>query len=256
MVQIEIDIPEEKRPADFNKTLARFQRHMDGVQRDIRDKARICIHEGGHAMYFRRYGGDVQFHGPSIRHDGQRVLGAVSPKGEVQFGPFEKAAISMAGPIVVHHITGTPDNPETVNNDLANIDRKLNTTPEHLELSKNMGEFALMYDMQQPDFLPQLEASVRDYERAIYGTDEVWDFAVKDFHLNLFRERVAVGNNSLGYLMWLISDGERVRLFLHGEERSPAEKIHGVALEVYPITPGERAADAVRRWNEMVRTAV
>ncbi len=253
MVQVTIEIPEDQRPADFDKMLARFQRHMDGVERDVRDKARVCIHEGGHAMQNRRYGGEVEFFGPSIQYDGKKALGSVSPKGELSFGPFEWAAIWMAGPFAVEQVTGTPDDPETVNHDLECLKRWLGTTDGRYELAKNMGEFALLSDMQKPDFLPLLEASVRDYERAVYGTDEVWDFAVKDFHLDSFRERVAVGNNSLGYLMWLIPDGEKVRLFLHGQERSPAEKIYGIALEAYSVTPGERAADAVRRWNEMVR---
>jgi len=254
-MQIQIDIPVDQRPADFDKTLASFQRYMNGVGRDVREKARICIHEGGHARQIRRYGGEVEFFGPYIKYDGKEVLGAVSAKGGVRFEPLEQAAISIAGPFVVEQITGTPDDPETVKHDLETLRRKLNTTPEEYEIAKTMGEFALTVEMQQPDYLPQLEAEVRAYEREVYGTDEVWNFAVKEFHLDSFRERVAVGSNILGYLFWLIPDGEKARLFLHGEERRANEKIFGCALEVYPITPGERAVDTVRRWNEQVRAA-
>jgi hypothetical protein len=119
-----------------------------------------------------------------------------------------------------------------------------------------MGEFAIFADMEQPDFLSGLEAEVRAYEREIFGTHETWDWAWKKYCLGWFRERIAVGNNRLGYLMWLIPDGERVRLFLHGQERSPNQKIFGCALEVYPLSPGERAADAARRWNQMVCAAM
>jgi hypothetical protein len=254
-MQIAIELPEGQRPADFDKILARFQRHMDGVERDVRDKARICIHEGGHAIQIRRYGGDVEFHGPYIGYDGIKALGAVSPKGDVKFGPFEEAATYIAGPLLVQLITGTSDNWTNwqEGHDVKDLQKRLNTTDKQFGFAKEMGEFAILYDMQRPDFLSRLEAEVRAYEREIFGTDETWDWAVKEYCLNWFRERVAVGNHSLGYLFWLIPDGEKVRLFLHGEERSPAEKIFGCALEVYPVTPGERAADAVRRWNEMVR---
>jgi hypothetical protein len=252
MMKIEVLLSEENRPADFAETLRGFQCYMDSVQTDVRERARICIHEGGHAQQIRRYGGDVDYHGPYIGSDGRKALGAVSPKGSVKFGPFEDAAIFLAGSLVTRIITGTPDEPETVNHDLACLARKLNTTPECLEQAKTMGEFAVLVDMQQPDFLPRLEAEVRAYEREVYGTDEVRGFAVKDFCLHWFRERIPAGSNSLGYVMWLIPDGEKVRLFLHGQESQPGEKVHGCTLEVFPLNPGERAADVVRRWNALL----
>jgi hypothetical protein len=236
-------------------TEKRLQRAWEETARDIRDKFRLCCHEGGHALFMRRYGSDVNYHGPYIRCDGQPVRGAVSPKGEANFGPFEHAAISIAGPFLVHQITGTAEPEEVMNADLACLERKLNTTTEHFELAKQVGEAAILADVQEPDFLSRLEAEVRAYEQEIFGTDECWQWAWKEYCLEWFRERVAVGNNSLGYLMWLIPDDEKVRLFLHGEERSPGDKVHGCPLEVYPLNPGERAADVVRRWNGMVSAA-
>jgi hypothetical protein len=194
----------------------------------------------------------VQFHGPYIGSDGRFAIGAVSPKGDKKLGPIEEAAVSIAGPLLVRLITGTPEEAATEEHDLACLKRKLNTTDERFEQAKTLGEFDVVVDTQKPDFLSRLEIEVRAYEREIFGTDETWAWAWKEFCLDWFRDRVPVANNSLGYIMWLIPDGEQVRLFLHGEERSPADRVHGCTLEVHPMNTGKRV-DVVRRWNEMVR---
>lgn len=256
-MKIDVLITEEKRPTDFAKTLRGFKNYMSVVQKDVRERARIVIHEAGHAMYFRLYGSDVEYHGPYVKSDDRLAVGAISPKGDPTFGPFEEAAISIAGPLLVHLITGTPDHHEDwqTGHDVQDLRKKLNTTEGQFELAKNMGEFAILADTLQPDFLSRLEAEVRAYEREVYGTDEVWDFAWKDFRLDSFRERVPVGSYTLGFVMWLVPNGETLRLFLHGQERQPHEKVYGCTLEVFSLNPGERAAEMVRGWNEEVRKA-
>ncbi len=42
--------------------------------------------------------------------------------------------------------------------------------------------------------------------------------------------------------MWLIPNGESFKLFLHGVERQPSEKVHGYPLVVFP--PDEWAKEA------------
>lgn len=114
-MQIDVRLTDEQKNAepDFEKTLARFQRRYNDLAGDMRKKFRLCLHEGGHAMYQRRSGRGVRFHGPYIEHDGELsfILGAVSPViGEegVSLADYEHAAISMAGFIVVERLTGLP----------------------------------------------------------------------------------------------------------------------------------------------------
>src|SRR6202035_187224 len=114
----------------------------------------------------------VRFHGPYVRSDGRLALGAVSPKGDVKLGPLEEAAAYIAGPLLVHLITGTPDDHVKWQDghDVKDLQARLDITPERFEQAKTMGEFAIIVDMQKPDFLPRLEAEVRAYEREIYQT--------------------------------------------------------------------------------------
>jgi hypothetical protein len=109
----------------------------------------------------------------------------------------------------------------------------------------------------QPTFLAELEKGVRDYERDICGTDECWEWAAREFRFDLPGERYAVALPSLGYLALLIHDGGRLRFFFEGREYTPGENIRGYGLEVFAAKPSRTgAADAVGRWNEMVRAKV
>jgi len=236
----------------FADKLRGIENYVRFMETDLRTKFHVCLHEGGHVTQMRRYGVEPDYHGPYIGSDGRFAIGAVSPKGDKKLGPFEEAAVYIAGPLLVRLITGAPEHKDAEENDLACLKRKLNTTEERFEQAKQMGEFAILVDSQKPDFLSRLEMEVRAYESEIFGTDETWAWAWKEYCLDWFRERVPVGSNTLGKLMFLIPDGESVRLFLHGQERSPADKIYGCTLEVYPMNPGGRV-DAVRRWNEKVR---
>ena len=45
--------------------------------------------------------------------------------------------------------------------------------------------FALLREMKEPEFLRELEQATRDYEKAVFGTDEVWDWAVREYRFGL-----------------------------------------------------------------------
>ena len=121
---------------------------------------------------------------------------------------------------------------------------------ERLEQAKYLGEYTILTDMEQPEFLRDLEQAVRDYERDVFHTDEVWNWAAREYRFDLRGERFAVGRDSR--LSWLlIDDGNHVRLIVDGVQVSPAKK-----YELFFVAGGanasKRAADAVNRWNEMV----
>jgi hypothetical protein len=270
-MNVDVRLTEEQKNAepDFDKTLARFQRQYDDLAQDVREKFRLCLHEGGHAMYFRRFGVDVNFHGPHVEahKDGiSFALGAVSPEWSVACA-WQHAAVSMAGFTVVERLTGVPNEESIIQNDLRMLGRKLKKFPrlphepeDHLkrvERATEIAEFAILSDMEEPQFLLDLERATRDYERAVFHTDETWSWAEREYRFDLPGERYAVGNNCLGFL-WLLIDNGELRLIVNGgKDCSPSDKVHGrvhgYSPELFACNAGEkRAADAVRRWNERV----
>jgi len=253
--------------AGFPDRLARFQIRCDKLERDIREKFRLCLHEGGHAMYFRRFGHDVCLHGPHFKYDGRvrSVLGAVSPIKRTHFCDWKDAAVFMAGFMVVERFTGTPEDEDVVDNDLELLKRKLEASPrlpsEPEEISKRLdraqflAEFAVDQDMQEPQFLRDLEQATRDYEKQVFDTDETWDWAAKEyrFDLPLWWKRYSVGLSALGYFGLLIDDGQRTRLFFEGKEYGPGDRVLRAPLETHVFEPSRKgAAEVVQRWNEAV----
>jgi hypothetical protein len=254
--------------SDWEEQLARFQSQWDVVAADIREKSRQCIHEGSHVLYNRRYGRDVHFHKPRAEYDGELkfTFGSVSPILNDEnwlLTDWENAAISMAGFTVVERLTGLPEVEEVTNNDLRILTRKLEHSlrlpsvpedfSERLEQAKHLGEYTILTDLEQPEFLRDLERAVHDYEREIFQTDEVWEWAARQYRFDLPGERFAVGHDGLNWL--LVDDGSQLRLLVDGVEVSPDKK-----YELYFVCGGasasERAVDAVRRWNEKVMASV
>jgi len=267
-MNIELKLTPEQVAAipDWDKQFARFQSQWDGVAKDIRQKARQVFHEAGHVMYHRRYGRDVRLLGPRAEYDGglHFTFGSVAPilnRDNWLLTDWESASISMAGFMVVERITGLPEVKEVIDGDLQVLKHNLEVTPrlpsapedssERLEQAKHLGEYTILTDMEQPEFLLDLEQAVRDYERDVFHTDEVWEWAAREYRFDLPGERFAVGRT--GRMDWLlIDDGNQVRLVVDGEEVAPAKK-----YELYFIAGGpaasKQANDAFRRWDEMVR---
>ena len=59
---------------------------------------------------------------------------------------------------------------------------------------------------------------MEDYERQIFHTDEVWDWAAHEYRFDLPGERFAVGRDGLN---WLLVDDGSLRLIVDGAEVSP-----------------------------------
>jgi hypothetical protein len=124
---------------------------------------------------------------------------------------------------------------------------------ERLKHAKSLGQSAILSDMEQPEFFRDLEQATRDYERAIFQTDETWAWAAQEYRLDIPGQRYAAGRDGLNWL--LVDDGEQLRLIVDGAEISPAKK-----YELFFVAGGAKASkaanDAVRGWNEMVRAAL
>jgi hypothetical protein len=257
---------------DFGDKLAESQTVCDKLQRNVRDKARLCIHEASHAQQYRSRGVQVRFHPPHLRYDRnandvQLALGGIEPiRGEF-FSAWEEAATCIAGFLVTERLTGLPDEQYTIDGDLQVLRNRLGELPrlphdsesldERIESAVSEAECVLLSDIEKQEFLRDLEQATRDYEREIYHTDDVWDWSAREYRFDLPGERYAVALPSLGYFALLIDDGGRLRFFFGGREYTPDENIHGYGLEAFASTSSRKgAADAVRRWNEMIRAAL
>jgi len=256
---------------DFADSLKWFQTRCDKLERDIREKTRHCIHEGAHGARYRGLGAEVRFHGPHVQHDEdgktEFIRGAVSPASAVSTCDWQKAAVSMAGFVVLERLTGQPELEFAIESDLKTLKRKIKRSPhgtyepadpeKRFERAKFLGEFAILQDMEQPEFLRDLEKAVRDYEKDIFNTDETWNWAMKEFRFDIPGERYTVGLQCLGIWGVVIDDGNQLRLFVDGKEYSPHDKIYRSDLQIIQastsIMPSKRGVEAiVRRWNKEV----
>lgn len=246
---------------DWDEQFARFQSQWDGVVSDTRLKVRHVFHEAGHVMYHRRYGREVRLYGPRAEYEGKPIFtfGSVGPilnDDNWLLTDWENAAISMAGYMVAERITGLPEVKEVIDNDLRVLKHNLGVTPrlpsapedfsKRFEQAVSLGEYTILTDMEQPEFFRDLEQAVRDYEREIFRTDEIWNWAAKQYRFDLPGERFAVGRTALRDWL-LIDDGNQLRLIVDGVEVSPAKE-----YELFFVAGGKPAMDAVSRWNEMV----
>ena len=115
-------------------------------------------------------------------------------------------------------------------------------------------EIILEGQLSEPSFLPELERAVRDYELAIYGTDEATRWGWREYRPELpgTRHRVAVPySDNFGTLVE--HDGD-LKLVVEGEVFCPDDDLCGTRLEVRIAEPQKVGTErAVRRWNEIVR---
>lgn len=166
---------------------------------------------------------------------------------------------------MVEQLTGTPNDEHVIKRDLESLRRTLEKLPrlphepedpvKRMERATQLAEIAILFDMEKPEFLADLEGAARDCEREVFGTEETWAWAAREYRFDLPGQRFGVGLACFGYSGLLIDNNGELRLFSNGQEYSLSEETPGYMLEVFAPTSGrKRAADAVRRWNEVVLT--
>jgi hypothetical protein len=235
---------------DFEKRLNDFQRCVDKwTNRDI---FRLCIHEGGHAWADRRFFCEPEFRGPSVRFkNGELALvwGSVYADNS-GLTEWMKAAVSVAGYLALEVLTGHPEEPYAIEND----------NSKHEAYGLYSGEFFIRDALTETDSLKNINdvlAAAMDYEAAVFGSDEIVKWGIHECRLDLAGERYGVYSNRLGFPWILIDDGGELKLVVEGGKVcSPSDKLYRERLELIAVTTCERAADAVRRWNEAVAQTV
>jgi hypothetical protein len=119
------------------------------------------------------------------------------------------------------------------------------------------GEFFIRDALTGADSLTntsEVLAAAMDYEAAIFGTCEIVAWGIREHRLDLAGQRYGVYSNRQGLPWVLIDDGGELKLVVEGGKVcSPSDKLHRESLELIAVTPGERAAAAVGRWNDAVR---
>lgn len=247
---VTVHITEEEKllVPDFEKRLKSFQRSVD--KWDRREKFRLCIHEGGHAWADRKFGCEPTFYGPSVKiknGDLAFVCGSVYADNS-DLAEWMKAAISVAGYLAVEVLTGHLEDSCTIQND----------NSKHESYGLYSGEHFIRDALTGTESLKNINdvlAAAMDYEAAIFGTSEIVMWGIHESCLDLPGHRYGVYSNRHGLPWILIDDGDQLKLIVEGrEERSPSDKLHRERLELIAVTTCERAADAVRRWNEQVQT--
>lgn len=256
MVQVDIAAisDEEKASPEFQQKLAAFQTQFNALEKNPRDKFRLCLHEAGHMVYFRRLGWTLKrLRGPYMYRNGEgercNILGSVRPNREKTDDLLGTVKADIAGFVLVEAVTGEPESETTIKNDLRFFS---NTAPDVLKEMLKLPAQMVINDFENDGFKRELFGAIREYENEIFGTDSTWLWGWRTFRLDQLGQRYAVGHDGLNWL--LIDDGNQLRLVVDGAEVSPAKK-----YELFFVAGGasasERANDAVRRWNQAVSAA-
>jgi hypothetical protein len=188
---VEVRLTEEQKllVPDWEKRTETFQRRCNQWSRNLEERFRICLHEGGHAVQYRKLGWRVEFQGPHVRfEDGDLcfVGGSVLPI-PADFEPllhWQEAMTSISSFFLVEHFTAVPDGPLAIQGDLKGLRSKLGENGD-LNLAVYSAEIMLESQLSEPTFISELERAVRDYELAIYGTDEATTWGWREYHPEL-----------------------------------------------------------------------
>jgi hypothetical protein len=259
IVKVELTEEQKHLVPDWEEQKEIFQRNCNKRAKDKRELFRHCLHEGGHAVQFRnQFGWDVKFHGPRVDfEDGklQFVLGAVSPVRINNYEPlhWQHGMVSTSSFLLVEHFTGLPDDQFTIQNDLQTLRSKLGEN-EDMNRAVWHAEIMLEGQLSEPTFLPELERAVRDYELAIYGTDEATKWGWKEYHPELLGTRHRVAVTTSGYFGTLVEHDGDLKLVVEGEVYRPGDELRGVRPDVQIAEPQKTGTHrVVQAWNEAVR---
>jgi hypothetical protein len=265
IVKVEVRLtPEEKNAVpNLEKKVEAFQRRYDHM--DMREKFRLCLHEAGHAMFFRRLGWSVELLGPYVEyHDGKLryVLGAVHPteteiiiRDDMLFLDWEIAKAYVGSYVLVEALTGEPEKKHVIDCDSCDLPRKLNIAPERVSQALEAAKGLILHELRddRASLLEELGSVICEYELSTFHTDETLLWGWNEFKVDVPGERYSVAfPPTRGYGL-LIENGDDLILFVDGAEVKPWETMHGCQPRV--ILRGaqrKRAPQVVRKWNARV----
>jgi hypothetical protein len=251
---VKIDLTEEQKrlAPDWEKITKLFQRQCDA--RTMEQRFRLCLHEGSHAIQYRKLW-DVEFHGPYVYfEDGSLhcVVGAVSPPADIEPLPVQHAMVSIAGFTWVEHFTCVPNSPHTIQRDLQLLRKKLGEDGD-MNMAVYSAEIMLENQLSEPTFILELERACRDYEMSVYGTDEATTWGWREYHPELLGKRHRVVVPYSGSFGTLVENEGDLKLIVEGEVFHVGDELRGVLPDVR-TTEIEKAGDtrAVEKWNDAV----
>jgi hypothetical protein len=259
--------PEEKNAIpDWQEKVAMFQRECDERTKDKRERFRVCLHEGGHTVQYRnQFRWDVDFLGPYVSYeDGELhfVAGAVSPIRTNGYKPHpcQDAMVSISGFWAVEHFTAVPNEPCVIQNDLKTLRSKLEDAGENADMNEAVfnAKIMLSEDLRaDATFFPELERAVRDYELAVYCTDEATTWGWREYHPELPGNRHRVIVPYSGNWGTLVEHNGDLKLVVEGKVFRPEDDLRGGSLEVRIAEPQKAGTHrVVQEWNRAVSCEV
>ncbi len=259
-VEVRLTAEEKIAVPDWEEQVAAFQRLCDERMKDKRERFRVALHEGAHAVQYWEFGWQVNFLGPRIDcEDGSLrfILGAVSPIRMNNYEPldWQHAMVSIAGFKWVEHFTGQPDDDATVKNDIASLRSDLGEDAD-VNWAIFNAEIMLEDQLGEAGFLSKLEHAVRDYELDVYGSDEATNWGWTEYRPEVCGTRYLVVVPTSGNFGTLIEHAGGLSLVVEGEVISPGDELRGMRPEVRIAEPKKSGAElAVIRWNETIVSA-
>ncbi len=258
IVKVKLTEEQKRLVSDWEEQVAIYQRQCDGCTNDKEERFRTCLHEGGHTVQYRnQFRWDVDFLGPYVSYkDGKLrfAAGAVSAIRTNGYEPFpwQDAIVSTSGFLLVDHFTAVPDEEIAIQNDLKTLRSKLGEN-ENMNQAVWCAEIMLEDQLSEPTFLPELERAVRDYELAIYGTDEATTWGWREYHPELqgTRHRVIVPYS--GNWGTLIDHEGDLELVVEGRVLRPTDELRGMRQDVRIAEPEKAGTHrVVQEWNRAV----
>jgi hypothetical protein len=176
-MKVEVRLTEEQKNLvpHFEKRVAAFQSRWDKRMEDIEERFRLVLHEGSHAVeYHRHWKAQVKNHGPLVEfRDGgglHFILGRVTRTNHYLPQRYQRAMFCVAGFWAVEYFTGVVQDERAIQYDLEWM-RYLLSLPKNADLNEfiALAKAKLDDELQDPNFIPQLEQMCRAYEQDVFG---------------------------------------------------------------------------------------
>lgn len=152
---------DDPRVAEFEKKI----QSLDKIQ-----WRNICIHESGHALYWRKFGYEVEFYGPSITYTGKDFVTDCAAvridrarwEEHAEFELMDFARIHAAGPIATKALVSVDANDPDPWGELGDLEsfilqvKRFEATPQEIASAWKQAKDDVIKDLCSPSLCQQI----------------------------------------------------------------------------------------------------